>query len=735
MSDDLDSSAATDPHFRVLLQSAELRGIPAIAELAASLSRRPSYTHEIAEALVRAGLRALPQARGQVLDWATRLEGASDPLSEWLRAGLWTGLKDLPRALAAWNAVVDHAVGPVNDRSLGRSRIRLQTGDSEGAAADLREAFRDPATYEEMERGCKVLQRLRNAGLPRKRTSRIALLGTFTTQLIRPLLELAAFRDGIDAEIYEAEYGVLHQEVLDRSSRLHAFKPDVVILATHWRDANLPEVSDDPEAALRAAVTPLTDLWTILREELRAHVIQHNFDVPIVDSSGHLGTALPGGRSRLLRRANLALLDAAGPNVSILDFDAVAAEFGKARWSDPGHWYRAKQHPAPAAIPLLVDHYLLHLRAVLGLAKKALILDLDNVLWGGIVGEDGLDGIRLGMTDPEGEAHLDLQRYARELKQRGIVLAVCSKNNDADAREPFERHPEMLLKLDDIAVFKANWDDKVTNIREIARMLELGTDSLVFLDDNPTERAWVKSRLPEVAVPEIGSDPSFYLPILQRYHLFDSLTLSEEDRLRAADYAANARRADLRQGSDSLEQFLTNLQMTARAGPFEDVNLSRIAQLVNKSNQFNLTTKRRTEEQLRALARSSDHVTLSFRLRDRFADNGLIGVLIGRILPEEGTLEIDTWIMSCRVLGRRIEEFMCGLLMEAAKSRGLQRLRGRYLPTAKNGLVKDLYPRLGFEPRPGGSGGETVWEYSLKTQPALRNEFVALENEATTLSG
>lgn len=734
MPDDLDSSSATDPHYRILLQAAESRGIPALSELAAAWIRRGSYVHEAAEALGRAALRALPQRRDELAAWARRLDGQTGPLPDWLRAGLWTGLKEAAPALAAWTSVVEHEVGPSTDRYLGRSRIRIQSGDLEGAASDLREAFRHPATYEDMERGCKVLQRLRDAGLPRKRKSRVALVGTFTTKLIRPLLELAAFRDGVDAEIYEAEYGVLHQEVLDRSSGLHAFKPDLVILATHWRDANLADVSGDPDAAVRAAVAPLTELWNILRKELKAHVIQHNFDVPLVDSAGHLGAALPGGRSRLLRRANQALVEAAGSGVSILDFDTVAAEFGKDRWSDPGLWHRAKQHPAPAAIPLLVDHYQMHVRAVLGLSRKVLVLDLDNVVWGGIVGEDGVDGIRLGMTDPEGEAHLDLQRYAKELKNRGIVLAVCSKNNDADAREPFERHPEMLLKLDDIAAFKANWQDKAANLREIARSLDLGTDSLVFLDDNPTERAWIRSRMPEVAVPEIGSDPSNYLAILQRYHLFDALALSEEDRLRAADYAANARRADLREGSESLEQFLANLQMVARVAPFENVNLPRIAQLVNKSNQFNLTTRRRTEEQLRALGRDADHVTLSFRLRDRFADNGLIGALIGRVLRTEATLEVDTWIMSCRVLGRRIEELMIGLLMDAARSRGLDRIRGRYIPTAKNGLVKDLYSRLGFESRAGGTGGETVWEYNLKTQPGVRNTFVRLESEVETLA-
>ena len=491
---------------------------------------------------------------------------------------------------------------------------------------------------------------------------------------------------------------------------------------------NFPPLSADPAAAVEAAVAPLVALWRVLRDEVRAHTVQHNFDVPLVDSYGHLGASLPGGRARVLRRANEALLEAAGTGVSILDFDGVAAEFGKAAWSDEGLWYRAKQHPAPAAIPLLVDHYMMHVRAVLGLTKKVLVLDLDNTLWGGIVGEDGVEGLKLGVTDAEGEAHTDLQRYARELRDRGVVLAVCSKNNDADAREPFERSAEMVLRLDDIAVFRANWLDKATNLRDIAAALELGTDSFVFLDDNPTERAWVRSQLPEVMVPEIGSDAARYVSLLHRHHAFDALALSEEDRLRAADYAANARRSELMKSAGNLEEFIANLQMSAAVGPLDELNLPRAAQLVNKSNQFNLTTRRYTEEQLRAEAQRPDAVVRTFRLRDRFADNGLIGVMIGRALDDGATLEIDTWLMSCRVLGRRVEEFMVGVMMQAALDRGLTRVVGRYLPTAKNGLVRELYPRLGFTPvEPSGAPGETAWEYRLDLRPVLANRFIRVE--------
>ncbi len=722
-------ASLTAPVYEVLLSRVEpSEALDLALRCVRSLDSRERYHHEAAEALARLAVRHLAVDRDAALAWLEGLASVHGATAEWVAARVRSAVGDHCPALAAWDGVIEHAVGPRPARYLARGRARLDAGDPTGASADLREALRDPCNHDDMERGHKLWKRLQRHPLPSLRKARIALLGSFTTRLIKPLLELAAFRDGVAAEVYEAEYGMVHQEVLDPSSGLRRFRPDIVILATSWRDANLPPLSPDPDAAVESAVAPLLGLWRVIRDEMRAHAVQHNFDVPLVDSYGHLGASLPGGRGRLLRRANHALLDAAGTGVSILDFDGVAAEFGKAAWSDEGLWYRAKQHPAPAAIPLLVDHYMMHVRAVLGLTKKVLVLDLDNTLWGGIVGEDGVEGLKLGVTDAEGEAHTDLQRYARELRDRGIVLAVCSKNNEADAKEPFERSAEMVLKLDDIAVFRANWQDKATNIRDIAAALELGTDSFVFLDDNPTERAWVRSQLPEVMVPEIGSDAARYLTVLHRHHAFDALALSEEDRLRAADYAANARRSELMKSAGDLEEFIANLQMSATVTPIDELNLPRAAQLVNKSNQFNLTTRRYTEEQLRAESERPDAVVRTFRLRDRFADNGLIGVMIGRALPEQSTLEIDTWLMSCRVLGRRVEEFMVGVMMQAALDRGLTRVVGRYLPTAKNGLVRELYPRLGFSPIEGsGAPGETAWEYRLDLLPVLANRFIRVE--------
>lgn len=698
------------------------------ADLLAAAQGDGAEARAAREALVR-GLRELSRtAPAELRAWLNTQAGRS-PGCDWVAARLFSALGENEAAAKAWGGVIEREFGPRVERHLARGRLRADAGDAAGACADLREAFREPASHRDLERGAKLLARLRESGapLPAARRVKIALLGGFTTQLMRPILDVSCLAHGIDARIYECEYGLYRQEVLDRASGLHRFRPDVVVLATHWRDAQLPPFVEDVDAAVDRIVGGLEALWDICTGELRAHVIQHNFDVPTVESYGQLSRALAGGRARVLARANLELLARARDGVSILDFDGAAAAFGKDRWSAPKLWYLAKQHPAPEALPLWVDHLVAQLRALLGLGKKVLALDLDNTLWGGVIGEDGLDGIRLGAHSPEGEAHQDLQRYARELRERGVVLVVCSKNNEADAREPFEAHPEMILRMEDIAVFRANWIDKASNLREIAATLGLGLESFVFVDDNPTERAWVRREIPEMAVPEVGSDPAAFVRLLDRGRWFEALALSEEDRLRAADYAANARRAELAGAATSMDEFLASLEMTATVGAFDAVNLPRVTQLVNKSNQFNLTTRRYTQEQLRAFAESGRHVTRWFRLRDRFGDNGLVGVMLGIVDEPAATLEIDLWLMSCRVLGRRMEELMCGTLMQAARERGLTRLRGRYLPTAKNGMVADLYPSLGFKDCGSTQPGETVWEYDLSSQPLIQCPLVRLE--------
>ncbi len=364
------------------------------------------------------------------------------------------------------------------------------------------------------------------------------------------------------------------------------------------------------------------------------------------------------------------------------------------------------------------------LAARLGLTKKCLVLDLDNTCWGGVIGDDGLGGIRLGQGDAEGEAFVAFQQYAKALKQRGVLLAVCSKNEERIAREVFEKHTEMVLRMDDIACFVANWNDKAANLREIARRLNIGLNSLVFVDDNPAERALVRQLAPEVAVPEVPDDPASFIEAIEPYCYFQTLAIAQEDLQRAEYYRSNARREEALSGSANVEEYLRSLAMTARIGPVTAMSLERTAQLINKSNQFNLTTRRRSAAEVSALAADPQWLTRTVSLTDRFGDNGLIGVLLAKI--EGDDLVIDTWLMSCRVLKRGVETLLNNNLCRWAAARGLKRICGEYLPTSKNDLVREHYAGLGYTKTCDDGAGRTRWELRLsadwRPQPVLIEE-------------
>jgi len=357
-------------------------------------------------------------------------------------------------------------------------------------------------------------------------------------------------------------------------------------------------------------------------------------------------------------------------------------------------WIAAKQYPTTDAVPLLTRNLAALVRAVCGLTSKCAVLDLDGTLWGGVIGEDGLDGIRLG-GDAEGEAYTAFHQYLLGLRRRGIPLAVCSKNNEDDARSVFRRHPETVLKEDDFAVFLANWEPKPDNLKNIAAMLNIGVDSLVFLDDNPVERNLVRRELPEVEVPELPDDPARYAEALHATYLFESLSLTDEDRRRADTYRDNVLRTELAEGSTNLDDYLVSLRMKVDLRPFDETNLPRIVQLINKTNQFSLTTRRTTASEVMAWMQDPACYTQFMRLQDRFGDSGVTGAMVA--VREGETLRIVNWLMSCRVLGRRIENLMLASLIRHARRAGVAAVIGEYLPTAKNGQTSDLFDRFGFE--------------------------------------
>ena len=529
---------------------------------------------------------------------------------------------------------------------------------------------------------------------------RLALLGSCTLTHLHGAIRVAGLRRGLWIDTYESDYGQYLQELSDPASALHRFNPTTILLAldayhlTAGVSCALGRL--DVDARLGEVTDRIRQIWRLAREAFRCPIIQQAalaVHPPVLGNNEH---RLAGSRADFLSRLNAELrklTDVEG--VDLLAIDARAAHDGIAHWHDVGMWHRAKQEIALPGAPLYGDLVGRLLAAKQGRSAKCLVLDLDNTLWGGVVGDDGVEGLVLGQGSALGEAFVAFQDYARELSRRGVILAVCSKNDEANALEPFDRHPDMVLRRSDIACFVANWSDKASNIRAIAEELNIGLDSLVFVDDNPFERNLVRRELPMVAVPEVGDDPAGYVRAIADAGYFESLAVTEEDRERTSQYHGNQAREALRTSTADLESYLRSLEMQLVWRRFDRIGLQRIVQLINKSNQFNLTTRRYTEEETLAVMDDPRAVGLQLRLIDRFGDNGVIAIVIGRMQADQDML-IDTWLMSCRVLGRQVEPTTLNLLAQEAKKLGARRLIGEYIPTKKNRMVKDHYVKLGF---------------------------------------
>ena len=538
---------------------------------------------------------------------------------------------------------------------------------------------------------------------------RLAVLGSSTLTHLLPAIRVAGLRRGIWVDTYEADYGQYLQELNDPASGLHAFKPTAVLLAldAYHLTAGVTAGMDEPaaEAALEDAKAHIRETWQLARDAFKCPIVQQAalpVHLPILGLNEH---RLAGSRVRFVARLNAALRTMAeADGVDILAVDDRAGRDGIVAWHDAALWHRSKQEIAPTAGPLYGDLVGRWLAAKQGRSFKCLVLDLDNTVWGGVIGDDGMEGIAIGQGSALGEGYTAFQEYCRELSRRGIILAVCSKNDEANALEPFEKHPEMVLRRGDIASFVANWSDKAGNIRAIAEELNIGLDALVFIDDNPFERNLVRQELPMVAVPEVSDDPVGYPVALSDAGYFEGLAVTDEDRERSGQYQGNKARDALKASATDLPAYLRGLEMELIARPFDRVGLQRIVQLVNKSNQFNLTTRRYTDEDVLAVMADPDAFGLQLRLLDRFGDNGVIAIVIGRLL-ESRDLLIDTWLMSCRVLGRQVEPTTLNLIAEQARRLGAKRLVGEYIPTRKNAMVKDHYARLGFTVAAVNDGG------------------------------
>ncbi|MFL9812669.1 HAD-IIIC family phosphatase [Stutzerimonas sp. VN223-3] len=563
------------------------------------------------------------------------------------------------------------------------------------------------------------------------RPLRIALLSSHTVDHLVPAIRVAGLQRRLALSVHVAPYGMYRQALLMDDAELVSFAPQLIVLALDSRDAPLQlplEASqEEVDAAVTERVNELRLLWRRARERYAARIVQQTIvpaDPPIF---GSFEALVPASPYALIDRLNAAIRTAAredGVLLMDLAWEAARGGYGDGL-AEPVRWHQAKQLVSPNLAPLYGDQLARIAAASVGLSRKCLVLDLDNTLWGGVVGDDGVDGIHLGQGSPSGEAFLAFQRYAALLARRGVILAVCSKNDLSIAEAAFN-HPEMALKRSDIATFVANWEDKASNLRNIASMLDIGLDSLVFVDDNPAERDIVRRELPEVAVPELPDDVADYPARVAAAGYFEAVSFTSDDASRGRNYALNAeRKAAMSQASD-MEGYLRGLEMVLTATPIGAEELTRSTQLINKTNQFNLTTRRYSEAEVERIASDPRSVALALRLADKFGDNGLISVVLARPDAALGSDEllIDSWLMSCRVLGRQVEEAVLDVLAKAAIAAGYKALIGEYRPTERNGMVAEHFPRLGFAQYPAlinAASEATFWRYELDSSRSPRH--------------
>jgi FkbH-like protein len=527
---------------------------------------------------------------------------------------------------------------------------------------------------------------------------RLAIAGGCSLYPLHELLEHLCEVRGFPCKIWLGAFDNYVSEITDPGSDLYSFAPEaVLLLPAESRCTYAGQLTDSREMQQEAAaqvVESLLALTVRLHNQSRAEIILANFMLPAGHDPGPYRSRTFGSDWTFRKWVNLELGLKSPPYVHICDLEFLSHRHGALIARDDRAWFESKQPCSSALLVELAREVAVILGSLRRQTKKVLALDLDNTLWGGVVADDGLEGIELGDTSPRGEAFKAFQRYLKSLKKRGVLLAVCSKNDHARAMEVFENHPEMVLRIEDMVSFKSNWEPKSDNLRLMASELNLGLDSFVFVDDNPAEIEIVRQFAPEVATILLGPDPSTYVGKLQDCRLFEPRSITAEDTARTGQYRSEAQRKELEGKAADMGSYLRSLEMEAAISEFNPADVPRLAQLINKSNQFNLTTRRRSEADVLTLINDPGSIGFSVRLKDRFGDHGLISIIIGQ--KADHTMIIDTWLMSCRVLKRQVEEVVLNELARVAAMRGCNRLEGVYLPTPKNEMVRDFYPRMGF---------------------------------------
>lgn len=529
---------------------------------------------------------------------------------------------------------------------------------------------------------------------------KIAVLGNCSTQFFSIALRGHSALEGYNVNVFDADYNQIESQLLNPSSEVYKFNPDIILL---WlaTDKLYEEFLDLPFEQRSSfsddCLSKIIKYWSFIGQNTNAKIIQFNFSEIDDKALGHYSSKEKSCFSYQMRKLNYFLGEAMNGNKNVYPIDllSIQIQLGQKRFYDAPLYYNSKMNVSTEALPYITKAVTDVLKAISGNIKKCVVLDLDNTLWGGVIGDDGIDNIEIGELG-RGHVFTDFQRWLKQLKEYGIILTVCSKNNEDIAKKPFEVHDEMVLRLSDIALFVANWDDKAKNIKMIQQSLNIGMDSIVFIDDNPFERNLVRQIIPDVEVPELPEDPALYLQFLQECNYFETISFTGEVSDRTKLYKAEFERTKLKMSFESIDDYLKGLDMIGRAKPFEESKFSRIAQLTQRSNQFNLRTVRYTDSDIKRIAYDDNYLTIYYSLRDRFGDHGLVGVIIMK-KESSDELFIDTWLMSCRVLKRGMEEFIVNRLIEVAEKNGFKKVYGEYIPTAKNSMVKDIYKTMGFE--------------------------------------
>lgn len=557
---------------------------------------------------------------------------------------------------------------------------------------------------------------------------RVAILGGSTTSDLRQILELFLLNYGIKPEFYESEYNQYYQDAMFPNQEIEAFKPDIIYIHTSNRNiTSYPMLTDSVETInnmLKSEIQKFAEMWNRLSSVYSCPIIQNNFEYPHYRLMGNQDAVLAHGKVNFISKLNTGFYEYAQShqNFFINDINYLSSCYGLDKWSEPFYWHMYKYSCCVSAIPELAFNISKIIKSIYGKNKKGFVLDMDNTLWGGIIGDDGVDNIILGQETPLGQVYSEFQAYIKEHKQLGVILNINSKNELDNALSGLT-HPDSTLKKEDFIVIKANWEQKDKNLNEIADKLNLLPESLVFVDDNPAERAIVKEQLPNVSVPEI-STVEHYVSILDKSGFFEVTNLSKDDLKRNEMYKENAQRESYQSKFENYEDYLLSLKMKATIAPFESIYMARIAQLTNKSNQFNLTTKRYTQSEIEDVAANPDYITLYGKLEDRFGDNGIVSVVIGHKV--QNVLNIDLWLMSCRVLKRDMEFAMMDALVKIALEQGITKIKGYYYPTSKNNMVKDFYKIQGFNKDNEDENGNTEW--SLSIDNSYKNKNKVIEN-------